>query len=42
MGDITQGVRVIRLDEGEEIADVALIKDAGVAIEEEMIAEAEN
>jgi hypothetical protein len=33
---------VIRLDEGEEIADVALIKDAGVAIEEEIIAEIEN
>jgi DNA gyrase subunit A len=42
MGRTAQGVRVIRLDEGEEIADVALIKDAGVAIEEEIIAETEN
>jgi DNA gyrase subunit A len=32
-GRATQGVRVIRLDEGEEIADVALIRD--VASEEE-------
>ncbi len=28
MGRATQGVRVIRLDDGEEIADVALIRDA--------------
>jgi DNA gyrase subunit A len=37
MGRATQGVRVIRLDEGEEIADVALIRDA--AIEEDVNAE---
>jgi DNA gyrase subunit A len=42
MGRTAQGVRVIRLDEGEEIADVALIKDAGIPIEEEMIVEIEN
>jgi DNA gyrase subunit A len=42
MGRTAQGVRVIRLDEGEEIADVALIKDAGIPIEEEVIAETEN
>jgi DNA gyrase subunit A len=42
MGRTAQGVRVIRLDEGEEIADVALIKDAGIPIEEEMIAETDN
>jgi hypothetical protein len=33
---------VIRLDEGEEYADVALIKDASIPIEEEVIAEIEN
>ncbi len=42
MGRTAQGVRVIRLDEGEEIADVALIKDAGIPIEEDVIAETEN
>jgi DNA gyrase subunit A len=42
MGRTAQGVRVIRLDEGEEIADVALIKDAGIPIEEEMIVETDN
>ncbi len=42
MGRTAQGVRVIRLDEGEEIVDVALIKDAGIPIEEEVIAETDN
>ncbi len=42
MGRTAQGVRVIRLDEGEEIADVALIKDAGIPIEEDVIVETEN
>ncbi|NJN33746.1 MAG: DNA gyrase subunit A [Saprospiraceae bacterium] len=40
MGRATQGVKVIRLDEGEEIADVALIKDA--AIEEEIVESIES
>ena len=35
MGRATQGVRVIRLDDGEEIADVALIRDA--ANEDEVV-----
>ncbi len=35
-GRATQGVRIIRLDEGEEIADVALIEDI---VEEEVIGE---
>lgn len=34
MGRATQGVRVIRLDDGEEIADVALIRDAASQDEE--------
>jgi DNA gyrase subunit A len=36
MGRATQGVKVIRLDEGEEIGDVALIRDAGVVEGEEV------
>ena len=35
MGRATQGVRVIRLDEGEEIGDVALIRDAASLIGED-------
>jgi DNA gyrase subunit A len=38
-GRATQGVRVIRLDEGEEIADVALIRDVTSEVEEEMATE---
>jgi DNA gyrase subunit A len=40
MGRATQGVKVIRLDEGEEIGDVALIRDA--AIVEGDVVETEN
>ena len=39
MGRATQGVKVIRLDEGEEIADVALIHDVVVESEEVVLAE---
>lgn len=35
MGRATQGVRLIRLDEGEEIADVAIIVDGATQREEE-------
>ena len=41
LGRATQGVRVIRLDDGEEIADVALIDNVEVedVIAEDVIAE---
>ena len=35
MGRATQGVKVIRLDEGDEIGDVAVIKDGGKETSEE-------
>ncbi len=35
MGRATQGVKVIRLDEGEEIGDVALIRDAAIQEDED-------
>ena len=34
MGRATQGVRVIRLDDGEEIADIAVIREVAVAEED--------
>lgn len=34
MGRATQGVRVIRLDEGEQIADIALLKESSLPAEE--------
>jgi DNA gyrase subunit A len=42
MGRATQGVRVIRLDEGEEIADVALIRDAANEEEDAVVELNEN
>ena len=41
MGRATQGVRVIRLDEGDDIADVAVIPDTASKDENEGIADAE-
>lgn len=41
MGRATQGVRLIRLDEGEEIADVAIIVDGATQREEELAEAAE-
>ena len=35
MGRATQGVRVIRITEGDEIADVAVVHDNGGDVEEE-------
>ncbi|MEM7103744.1 MAG: DNA gyrase subunit A [Bacteroidota bacterium] len=35
MGRATQGVRLINLNDGDEIADVTLIKNAGLEVEEE-------
>jgi DNA gyrase subunit A len=34
MGRATQGVRVIRLEEGEQIADIALLKESSLPAEE--------
>lgn len=41
-GRATQGVRIIRLDEGEEIADVAVVRDVVSAEEAEIVEMDEN